>query len=83
MFGLEIWTLLGILAVICLLISFAIGKNSIWGTFTLGIAICIIVAVVNLITGNGFNFPLLKKIIVVSVLIGGLFEFAGRIFKKR
>ncbi len=61
MSNLNVWDILGILAIILLLASFAIGKNAIWGTLTVGILICIVWAIVNLISGNPINWILLKK----------------------
>lgn len=82
MFGLEIWNVLGILAVICLVVSFSIGKNAIWGALTMGIFLAIIVGIINLIMGNGFNWLLLKKILTIAVLAGVFFEIIGRFSKQ-
>lgn len=80
---LTLWNILGIIAIICLLASFAIGKNSIWGTLTLGIIISVIVFIVNLIIGNDFNWELYKIILSSAILIGALFEIVGRLAKGR
>lgn len=83
MFGLDIWTVLGIAAIICLVISFFIGKNAIWGGLTIGIIIGLIVGIINWIAGNGFNLELVKKILTVAILAGVFFEFLGRLSKKK
>jgi hypothetical protein len=83
MLGLDIWTALGILALVCLIVSFVIGKNAIWGGLTMGIIVALIVGVINLIMGNGFKWVLLKKILIIAVLAGGFFEVVGRLSKKK
>ena len=83
MFGLDIWTVLGIVAIISLIISFFIGKNAIWGGLTLGIIVALIVGIINWIAGNSFNWEILKKILIVAVLAGVFFEVLGRLSKKK
>ncbi len=83
MFGLDIWTIFGILAIICLVVSFVIGKNAIWGGLTLGIVLALIIGIINLIMGNGFNWQLLKKVLIITVLAGAIFETIGRLSKKK
>jgi len=83
MFGLDIWTILGIAAIICLIISFFIGKNAIWGGLTMGIIVGLIVAIIYWIAGNGFNWELLKKILTVAILAGAFFEVVERLSKKK
>jgi len=82
MFGLEPWTILGIIAILCLLISFFIGKNAIWGGLTLGIIVGLMVGIISWIIGSGFNWTLLRKILIVAVLAGALFEIVGRLSKQ-
>ncbi len=83
MFDLNLWNALGIIAIICLVASFFIGKNAIWGGLTLGIVISVVALIVNLIIGNGFKSTLYKDILTVSVLAGALFEFIGRLSKPK
>jgi hypothetical protein len=78
----DIWNILGIVASIVLLASFAMGKNAIWGTFTLGIIVCIVWAIVNAVSGDSLNWLLFKKIAIVSILIGALLE-VPRLLKKK
>lgn len=70
----NIWDILGIVAILCLLISFGIGKNAIWGALTLavivGLAICIF---------RGFEWLFYKKVLIIGVLAGAFFEFAYRL----
>jgi hypothetical protein len=78
-----IWNILGIVAILVLLASFTMGKNAIWGTLTLGVVICIIWAIVNAISGNSLNWLLFKKIAIVSILIGALFQLPVLLKKKK
>lgn len=83
--SLAIWSTLGIIAIIILIITFFIGKNSVWGTLTFGIVIALIVGIINIIRGTGFGWELSKKILIISILAGAFFEVLGRltnVFKK-
>lgn len=78
----ETWNILGIIAILFLLIFFR-SRNSAWAFLTLGVVIGLIVGLIYLIKGDGFNWSLLKKIAVVSTLIGGVFEVLERLFLKK
>jgi len=81
MFGFNIWEILGILAIICLLISFSIGKKAIWGALTLGILVCIAIGFASLFKGTQFfNWILFRKIAIISTLAGAFLELLGRLF---
>ncbi len=81
MFWLNIWDVLGIVAILSLIVSFGIGKNAIWGGISLGIVICLVLLVINLISGNGLNWLLYKKVLIICTLAGALFEVIGRLSK--
>jgi len=68
----DIWNILGIIAILCLLASFKIGRNAIWGTLTVG-------AIGGLIYCLFSDFSSFKKILIVSVFIGLFFELLGRL----
>jgi hypothetical protein len=68
---------LAIVAIVSLIISFFIGKNAIWGTFTLGIVVAVIVLFI--FKNNGFNWLLFKQVLIISVLVGAFFELIGRL----
>jgi hypothetical protein len=70
----DLWNILGIIAIICLLASFSIGKNAIWGTLTVGAILGLIVCLI-----IGFKWELYKKILIVSVFVGVVFEVVGRL----
>lgn len=80
MFGLNIWDILAIIAIISLIVSFGIGRNAIWGGISIGIIIYLVILVINLISGDGFNWILYKKVLITYVLAGALFEIIGRAF---
>jgi hypothetical protein len=82
MFGLNFGDILGIIAIIFLVASFFIGKNAIWGTLNLGIIVCVVVGVVNLIRADEFlNLILFEKILIRFILAGALIEILGRVSK--
>jgi hypothetical protein len=78
----DIWNILGIIAIISLIIFFVRGKNAVWGTFTVGLFVATIAGLVNLFKGAGFNWSLAKKIVIISILLGIAFEIIGRLQKK-
>lgn len=69
---LSLWNILGTVAIIAFVSSFFMGKNAIWGTATLGL-------IVALMAGFFFNWLIFKKILIISVLVGILFELIGRL----
>ena len=77
------WDILGIIALIGLIASFFIGKNAIWGALSIAVIVCVVIAVINLISGNHLNWELYKKIAITLVLIGSIFELLGRLAKKK
>jgi ABC-type lipoprotein release transport system permease subunit len=67
-FGLDIWDILGIIAIICLVVTFSMNKNAAWSSLIWGILISLVVLIVNLIIGNGFHWKLYQNILTVAVL---------------
>jgi hypothetical protein len=57
---LIIWNIPGVIAVV-MLILFRRDRNAVWGGLTLGIIIGVILAVINVIRGQGFQWLLLKN----------------------
>ena len=74
----NIWDILGIVAIVCLFVSFGIGKNAIWGALT-------IAAVVGLIASifRGFEWEFYKKVLIIGTLVGTLFEIPYRLSGKK
>ena len=68
-FGLDIWDILGIIAIICLVVTFSMGKNAAWNSLIWGILISVAVLIANLIIGNGFHWELYQNILTVVVLL--------------
>ena len=81
LFGIDIWNILGILSIITLIIFYG-SRNAVWLTFSFGIIIALITGLTYLLKGDGFNWMLFKKIIIVATLLGLLVEITGRLTKK-
>ena len=77
----TLWSVLAIIAVIALIVSFFMGKNAIWGTLTFGFIIAIIVGFI--FKDNGYNWLLFKKVLIVSILLGVFFEILGRVSSSK
>ena len=67
------WTALGILAVV-LLVIFWRGPNPVWGGGTLGVIGGFICAVIYALIGRGFHWSIVGKFAVIAVLICGVEE---------
>lgn len=74
----NIWDILGIAAIVCLIISFKIGRNAIWGAFTLAIIVGLVISIF-----RGFEWSFYKKVLIIGVLTGALFELLYRLFRKQ
>ncbi|MEP7375172.1 MAG: hypothetical protein ABI675_17365 [Chitinophagaceae bacterium] len=84
MFRLNSWDILGIIAIVCLILSsFSIGRKAIWGGLTIGVIAGLIIGVISLIVGNGFNWWLVKNVIIVAILVGAFFEIFGWLATKK
>lgn len=75
------WYVLGILTVILLFLYFE-GPNALWGGFTVGVVIGIILSLISVFQGDGFNWSTLGKAIIISVLAGFIFEIIGQFANK-
>lgn len=73
----NIWNILGIVALISLFI-FAKGKSSVWGGLTLGLIIGIVIALIYVFKGHGFEWAILKKSVIIRTLLGISGELLGR-----
>jgi Na+/proline symporter len=78
MINVSIWTILGVLTVILLVVYWR-KRNAVWGGLTAGIIISIIVAIFNLFKGSGFNWSIVGKGAIIGVLIGFATEILGQI----
>jgi uncharacterized membrane protein len=69
----TLWTFLGIASIVLLVIYFRRGQNAVWGGFTGGIIIGIVVALLS----SGFNWFIVGKGAVLGTLIGFIAELLG------
>ena len=74
----DIWNILGIIAIICLIASFSIGKNVIWAALTISVIIGLVISIF-----RGFEWVFLKKVVIVGTLTGALFELIYKLFHKQ
>ena len=80
-FGMDIWNILGIVSIVSLIIFYGT-RNAVWLIFSFGIIIALITGLTYLIKGDGFNWMLFKKIIIVATLLGLFVEITGRLINK-
>lgn len=78
MTNINIWTILGIITIV-LLIIFWRKRNAVWGGLTIGILIGFIVAVVYLFKESGFNWYIIGKSAVSGTMVGFIAELLGMI----
>jgi hypothetical protein len=57
--------------------------DPIWGALSIAVIVCVVIAVINLVSGNTLNWQLFKKIAITLFLIGSIFELVGRLAKKK
>ena len=74
----NLWTILIAFAIV-LLIKYWGSKNSVWGGFTMGIIIGLIVAIIYLIIGNGFSWIIIGKGAIIGTIAGYFAELLGKI----
>jgi len=72
-----LWPILGVLTII-LLIIFWRKKNAVWGGFTLGIIIGLIIAILYLFKGRGFDWFIIGKSAMLGTIIGLVAELLGK-----
>ena len=78
MTNINIWTILGIITII-LLIIFWRKRNAVWGGLTIGIVIGFIIAIFYLFKGSGFNWFIIGKSAVLGTMAGFIAELLGKI----
>jgi len=72
------WTILLIIAIISLVV-FHSGRNAVWGGLTIGVFIGFIIALISFFRGNGFQWSLIGKSMIVAALIGLVAELLGKL----
>ena len=76
------WNWLAIISIVFLALSFWRGRNAVWGGLTAGIAVGLIVAVVYVLLGHGFQWTILEKGAIIGVLAGVVAELLSWIGAK-
>ncbi len=79
----EIWNILSIMGILFLILYSFKGRNSVWGMLTLGVIVGIITATISYFLGYGFNWTLIKKIVVCFVLFAAVYEIAYYLLKPK
>ena len=81
-----IWTILAIIAIIGL-IAFWSKRSAAWGGLILGLVIGLIIAIFHFFKGNGFNWVIIGKGLIIGTLTGIVAELLGiisdRLKRKR
>lgn len=77
----SIWNILGIVAIIALILLYKKSKNAVWGAFIIGIIVGLITGLVSYFSDHGFNWALIKKIVICFVLFGLAAELIPLLFK--
>ncbi|TSC93964.1 MAG: Uncharacterized protein CEN91_50 [Candidatus Berkelbacteria bacterium Licking1014_85] len=78
MTNINIWTILGVIT-IALLIIFWRKRNAVWGGLTISVIISLVIAIVYLFKGNGFNWSIIGKGTVLGTIAGFVAELLGMI----
>ena len=73
----TVWVILAVVAVIALLVSFAMGPNSVWGGATIGIVVGVLWKLI-----GRTNWNVVIKVVVVGTLLGVGAELVGRIANR-
>jgi hypothetical protein len=72
------WRAFSITAIALLIIFFMIPKrNAVWGGATIGAIVGLIIAIIFLFKGDGFNWSIIWRGIVIGILSGAIAELLG------
>ena len=83
MLSLTAWDTFEIISIICLGFSFFSSNIAIPDSLLMGVSISIIVIIITYFKDGAVNWTLIKHILVVFILIGGLLEIGIRIKRRR
>ncbi len=78
MMSFGVWTILGIITPILRIIYFR-AANAVWGGFTLGLILGLIIASINAFLGNGFDWYIIGQGGISGTLAGFLAEMLGKL----
>lgn len=73
-----IWLILGIIS-IALLIFYFRSRNAVWGGFTGGLIIGLMIAIFVVFKGTGFDWHIIGKGIVIGTILGFGAEMLGKV----
>lgn len=73
----TIWTILGLISVVMLVITFFKGKNAVWGGLTIGIVLGFILGLIYMFLGKGFDWSFIYKAAIIGIILGFLSEMLG------
>lgn len=77
----EMWYMLTVLAVLCLLITWK-SKNAVWGGIPVFGMIGLIASLIRYFRGHHFDWHFVGRCIVVGVLLGSVLELLARISQR-
>ncbi|MDP4252300.1 MAG: hypothetical protein Q8918_19555 [Bacteroidota bacterium] len=69
-----IWNALGIIALIILIFFLFKRKNAVTMAFAVGILVALIAGLVYYFNGEGFNWPIAEKVLILSIFTGALYR---------
>lgn len=76
--AIDFWTILEVLAII-LLIIFWRRRNAVWGGLLIAVIIGLIITIIYLIKGYGFNWSIIIKSAVIGTMTGFFAELLGNL----
>lgn len=83
--NINVWTILGVLTLVLLIIFWA-KRNAVWGGFTTGIIIGFIITLFFAFKGDGFNWYIIGKGAISGAMVGFVAELLGKVsdfFKQK
>jgi uncharacterized membrane protein YfcA len=78
----DIWDMLGIVALAILLVFLFKRKNAVTVAFAIGVLVALIAGLIYYFKGDGFNWILAKKMLILSILVGGVYRLVSYISNK-
>jgi hypothetical protein len=78
----TIWTILGLISAVMLVITFFKANNAVWGGLTISIVLGFILGLIYMLLGKGFDWSFIYKAAIIGIIIGFLSELLGIIGDK-
>lgn len=79
----TIWNALGIIAFIILILFLFKRKNAVTMAFAVGILVALIAGLVYYFNGEGFNWLIAEKVLILSIFIGALYRLITYLNNKK